>query len=340
MTQTVLVVDDVTDNIILLRDVLSDAGYQVRAATDGKAALEMALADPKPALILLDVMMPGIDGYTVCSQLKSNPATAHIPVIFVTAMDDPGDERRGFASGAVDYIVKPISPPLVLARVQAHISLVRAESLHDLACAAIRMLGDAAHYNDNDTGLHIWRMAAYARALAEAVGWEKESTHMMELAASMHDTGKIGIPDAILKASRKLTREEWRVMQTHSRIGHEILSRSENPVFQLAAEISLCHHERWDGSGYPQGLSGVEIPECARIVAIADVFDALTMKRPYKEPWGVDESLAEIRHCAGGQFEPRLVDRFLAIEKTIRGIKREWDAREHGASRFPVRHAV
>jgi putative two-component system response regulator len=325
MTKTILVVDDMPDNIRLLKDVLTDKGFQVRAATNGEKALKLARTEPKPDLILLDVMMPEMDGYEVCQRLKAEPSTAHIPVIFVTANGETEDETRGFECGAVDYIIKPISPPIVLARVQTHLSLVRTESLDALAHSAIRMLGEAGHYNDTDTGEHIWRMAAYSRALAKAAGWDDEHAEMIELAAPMHDTGKIGIPDAILKAPRKLDPQEWAEMQSHCRIGHDILSMSDNPVFKLAAEIALGHHEKWDGSGYPLGLVGEAIPESSRIVAIADVFDALTMKRPYKEAWTVEAAIEEIQGCAGSHFEPRLVDHFLSIEGEIREIKIAWD---------------
>ncbi len=328
MNKTILIVDDVPDNLRVLKGVLSKGGYQVRAATSGNKALVLALVEPKPALILLDVMMPGMNGYEVCQRLKTDPTTANIPIIFITAMGDIEDETRAFEHGAVDYIIKPISPPTVLARVKTHLSLVRAESLDALARSAIRMLGEAGHYNDTDTGQHIWRMAAYSRALAEVSGWNEEIAECLELASPMHDTGKIAIPDAILKAPRKLELEEWTVMQSHCQIGYDILSMSDNFVFKLAAEIALNHHEKWNGSGYPQGLAGKNIPESSRIVAIADVFDALTMKRSYKEAWSLEEAFDEIQNSAGSHFEPRLVEHFLNIKEKIEEIKAEWDKLE------------
>ena len=188
------------------------------------------------------------------------------------------------------------------------------------------MLGDAGHYNDSDTGVHIWRMAAYARALATACGWDSAQATLLEQAAPMHDTGKVGIPDAILRKPGKLDAEEWKVMKTHCQIGYDILSRSDAPVFQLAAEVAMHHHEKWDGSGYPDGLEADAIPESARIVALADVFDALTMKRPYKEPWPIDKVLATLRESAGSHFEPNLVETFITILPDILRIKAEWDA--------------
>lgn len=190
------------------------------------------------------------------------------------------------------------------------------------------MLGVAGHYNDSDTGAHIWRMAAYARVLAEAVGWDTDRARLLEQAAPMHDTGKIGIPDEILKKPGKLNPREWTTMKRHTEIGFEILSRSRAPLFQLAAEVALNHHERWDGSGYPRGLSGSEIPESARIVAVADVFDALATRRPYKDPWPLDVVISKITEDSGSHFEPRLVDAFLASMPRILQVKTHWDQRE------------
>ena len=327
MSKKILIVDDEPNNLNVLRGILSSTVYTLAFAKDGEGALAGA-RQHKPDLILLDIMMPGIDGYEVCRQLKADPMTTSIPVIFVTAMREVEDEIKGFSLGAVDYITKPVSPPIVLARVATHLSLVQVESLDKLARSAIRMLGEAGHFNDTDTGQHIWRMAAYSRALAEATGWSADQAKTLELAAPMHDTGKIGIPDSILKAPRKLEPDEWKTMMTHAQIGADILSMSDNPVFQMAAEIALGHHEKWDGNGYPGRISKELIPEPARIVAIADVFDALTMKRPYKEAWSIEDAVIEIEKSAGTHFEPRLVELFLGIEEKIRRIKIKWDSHE------------
>ena len=216
----------------------------------------------------------------------------------------------------------------MLRRVQTHLSLVRTQELEESQKAAIFMLGEAGHFNDTDTGDHIWRMASYAGALAKAAGWPEHMAERVELAAPMHDTGKIGTPDGILKAPRKLTAEEWEIMQQHARIGFGILSKSTTPIFTMAAEIALCHHEKWDGSGYPTGLSGNAIPESARITAIADVFDALTMKRPYKEPWSIEDSMTEIQKGSGSHFEARLVEFFEGILPKIVKIKEEWENKQ------------
>ncbi len=322
----ILAVDDEPNNLQVLRQILKDH-YQVIFANSGEKALEAA-GKHQPNLILLDIMMPSMDGYEVCNRLKADPATKDIPVIFVTAMSEEESEIRGFDAGAVDYIQKPVSAPIVLRRVQTHLSLVHAQELEASQRGAISMLGKAGHYNDTDTGVHIWRMAAYARALAEAAEWTKPMANYLELSAPMHDTGKIGIPDHILKAPRKLTSEEWDIMKTHPEIGCAIVSLSDTPLFRMAAEIALHHHEKWDGSGYPSGLSGDAIPESARIVALADVFDALTMKRPYKEPWPTTEAVDEIKRGSGSHFEPRLVELFEQILPELLRIKREWDLKE------------
>ncbi|WP_417782588.1 response regulator [Terasakiella pusilla] len=321
--KSILIVDDISANIDVLKDILID-DYNIRVAKNGETALKIA-QKTQPHLILLDVMMPGMDGYQVCQALKENTSTHRIPVIFVTAKTEEVDESKGFDVGAVDYITKPVSAPIVLRRVQNHLSLVKTEQLEELARASIRMLGEAGHYNDTDTGQHIWRMAAYAKALALKAGKSPEYAEMLELAAPLHDTGKIGIPDNVLKAPRKLDAQEWTVMKDHSRIGFEILSHSKNPVFEIAAEIALFHHEKWDGTGYPTGTKGADIPLSARLVAIADVFDALTMKRPYKAPWSVDDAIAEISNSAGTHLDPDLAALFCAMKDDLVQIKDAWE---------------
>ena len=333
----VLVVDDTEANIDILMEVLGSE-YDLSVATNGLEALE-AVAEDAPDLILLDIMMPGMDGYEVCKRLKSEPATARIPVIFITAKCEVSDETKGLEMGAVDYITKPISPPVVLARVRTHLALADQQRACDRTIEiqlgeiiqsqkdAIFMLGQAGHYNDDDTGVHIWRMASYARALAKAVNWPVERQKMLMLAAPMHDTGKIGIPDAILKKPGSLDPEEWEIMRSHSEIGHNILAVSKAPIFDMAKEIAKSHHERWDGSGYPEGLKRDAIPETARVVAIADVFDALTMKRPYKDPWPLDKAMDHIA-TSTGHFEPRLAEAFVSIKDEIIRIKGHWQAKE------------
>ncbi len=333
----ILIVDDTESNIDLLVAVLGE-DYELSVATSGQEALE-AVSGALPDLILLDIMMPGMDGYDVCRRLKSERAWAKTPVIFITAMTDVRDEAKGFEVGAVDYIMKPISPPIVQARVRTHLALANQQRTCERTVEtqvgeirqgqkdAIYMLGQAGHYNDDNTGVHIWRMASYAQALAKAAGWSVEQQDELLLAAPMHDTGKIGTPDAILKKPGKLTDEEWVIMREHTTVGHRILSVSRAPIFELASEIALSHHEKWAGGGYPRNLKGEEIPESARITAIADVFDALTMERPYKEPWSVDKAMDYIK-SSDGHFEPRLADLFVSITDDIVRIRDYWNRHE------------
>lgn len=326
LDRPILIVDDEPLNLDTMRQVLS-SDYRLVFARNGIEALAAA-AKHAPSLILMDVQMPQMDGYSACRELKANPDTVHIPIIFVTSLNDVSDEAACFEAGAVDYIVKPIYPPVLRVRVKTHLSLVQASRLEKSYCDAIYMLGTAGHYNDTDTGVHIWRMAAYARELAAALGWNSEQCRCIELAAPMHDTGKMGIPGHILRKPGKLDAGEWEVMKTHTRIGYHILCKSDGAVFKMAAEVALRHHEKWDGTGYPDGLAGKAIPESARIVALADVFDALTMKRPYKEAWPIEKSVAALRESSGSHFEPRLVERFESILPRILEIKSQWDTRE------------
>ena len=318
----ILIVDDEPQNLATLREVLEDY-YPLAFANGGKKGLELAKA-LNPSLILLDIQMPDLNGFEVCRLLKADAQTENIPVLFVTSKSDSVNEAAGFDCGAVDFIQKPIIPAVVLARVSTHLSLVKASQLEKSYHEAISMLGTAGHYNDNDTGVHIWRMAAYARAISRAYVWSESGSQQLEASAPMHDTGKIGIPAEILKKPGKLNPQEWQVMQTHTSIGYEILCKSNAPVFQMAAEVALRHHEKWDGSGYPGGLAGLDIPESARIVALADVFDALTMERSYKKEWSVEAARAEIRKNAGTHFEPRMVDCFESIFSEIIEIKDYW----------------
>ncbi|PCJ30613.1 MAG: two-component system response regulator [Gammaproteobacteria bacterium] len=336
--QTVLVVDDTLENIDILTGILGPH-YAIKVATNGALALKI-VAKQQPDIILLDVMMPVMDGHEVCRHLKSDLKSANIPVIFITAMADAQDEQIGFDLGAVDYITKPIRPAIVLARVKSHLALAdqkrecelmvnqRTRELAESQKDAVVMLAKAGHFNDPDTGSHIWRMAEYSAVLARAAQWPIEKAQLLKQAAPMHDTGKIGIPDSILKAPRALTDEEWVVMRSHTELGFGILAVSDSPLFKLAAEIALTHHEKWDGSGYPQNLKGEEIPESSRIVMIADVFDALTMKRPYKEAWPVEKAFDELQQCTGTHFEKRLVDLFISAHDEIVQLKQKWDEQE------------
>jgi len=317
-----LAVDDEAGNLQLLRQILQDS-YRLLYAKDGPRALELAQQE-NPDLILLDVMMPGMSGYEVCRQLKATAATRAIPVIFVTALSDPRDEVIGFEAGAVDYITKPVSPPIVRARVRTHLSLVRAEELKETRLQIVQRLGLAAEYKDNETGLHVIRMSHYARLLALAAGVAEAEAEDLLHAAPMHDVGKIGIPDRILQKPGPLDDDEWAIMKTHTVIGGEIIGEHSGGMLAMAREIALNHHEKWDGSGYPQGLAGQAIPLFARIIAIADVFDALTSVRPYKEAWSVGQAADYLREQRGQHFDPALVDLFLTQLPALCEIKDRW----------------
>ena len=318
----ILAVDDEASNLQLLRQILQD-DYRLLFAKDGARALELARQET-PELVLLDVMMPGMTGYEVCRTLKADRATAAIPVIFVTALSEACDEVVGFDAGAVDYITKPVSPAIVRARVRTHLSLVRVEELKRTRLEIVQRLGLAAEYKDNETGLHVIRMSHYARILGLATGMSEAEADDLLHAAPMHDVGKIGIPDRILQKPGKLDEEEWAVMQTHAAIGGDIIGQHAQGMLALARNIALTHHEKFDGSGYPLGLAGEAIPLEGRIVAIADVFDALTSVRPYKRAWSVEEAVGYLREQKGRHFDPVLVDLFLEHLDEIIAIKDRW----------------
>ncbi|RJF34291.1 response regulator [Pseudoalteromonas gelatinilytica] len=315
----ILVVDDEPANLKVIREVLAN-DYRLSFAKSGELALQLIENEP-PKLILLDIMMPDMSGFEVCKVLKANPKTAHIPVIFVTALSHEQDESEGFALGAVDYITKPISPAIVRARVKNHLSLVQAEQLQLAHIDLIQRLGRAAEYKDTDTGEHIARMSRYSKVLALAYGMSEYEAEQLKQAAPMHDVGKIGIPDSVLLKPGRLNENEYEHMKQHALIGAKILENSTSPLLQLAHKLALEHHEKWDGTGYPYGLKGEEISIEGRIVTIADVFDALTSKRPYKKAWSVEEALDLLKDEAGKHFDPQLVDLFIGQIDSIIEIK-------------------
>lgn len=317
--QTILVADDTPENIDLLSALLRQ-DYRVKVATSGEKALAIVNSTEPPDLILLDIMMPGMNGYDVCRRIKANPDRRGIPIIFVTAMTSIEDERLGLEVGAVDYITKPISPPIVSARVRTHLALYdqtrvledrvreRTAELFASRQQIIRRLGRAAEFRDNETGNHVIRMSYYARLIAQAIGLGPEATELLFNTASMHDIGKIGIPDAVLLKPGPLSKAEWAVMRQHPEIGAEIIGEHDDELLQTARTIALTHHERFDGSGYPRGLIGEDIPLFGRIVAIADVFDALMTARPYKPAMPIDETLQVMGRNTGLHFDPALME--------------------------------
>ena len=321
----ILAVDDEASNLQLLRHVLQDQ-YRLLFAKDGPRALELARQE-QPQLILLDVMMPGMTGYETCRLLKADPVTAAIPVIFVTALSEASDEVIGFDAGAVDYITKPVSPPIVRARVRTHLSLVGVGELKRTRLEIVQRLGLAAEYKDNETGLHVIRMSHYARILGLALGMTEAEADDLLHAAPMHDVGKIGIPDNILRKPGPLDADEWKVMQSHATIGGDIIGKHQSGMLAMAYDVAVSHHEKWDGSGYPNGIAGDEIPLVGRIVAIADVFDALTSARPYKEAWPIEKAVEYLEQQRGLHFEGRLVDLFLQQMPALLEVKERWAER-------------
>jgi len=332
---TILVVDDAPENIEVLDSILSSQ-YCVKVALSGERALELIESSPQPDMILLDIMMPDIDGYEVISRLQSNPATVNIPVIFITGKSDAADEEKGLKLGAVDYITKPISPSIVRARVKTHLALYnqnrelekkvaeRTRQLKEAKLEVISCLGRAAEFKDNETGMHVVRMSYYSRIIANSLNLNSEWVDMLYNAAPMHDIGKIGIPDHILLKPGKLDGDEWEIMKKHVDYGVEILEGHESELLIMAKEIAKNHHEKFDGTGYPNSLIGENIPLSGRIVAISDVFDALTSERPYKKAWSTEKAVALIEEGAGKHFDPRLVEAFRNCLPEILAIKERY----------------
>ena len=339
---TVLVVDDTAENLQLMHGLLREH-YRVRLATNGEIALKLAETAPLPDLILLDIMMPGLSGYEVCLRLKRQPLTSAIPVIFLSALDQEVDQEEGFRCGCVDYITKPIAPPLVMARVATQIALKQArDQLSDSNArlqreverrtlevtrvqeVTIMAMASLAETRDNETGMHLRRTQEYVRALAEdlrrhspyADQLDATVIDLLTKSAPLHDIGKVGIPDGILLKPGKLTVDEFEVMKTHSLIGSRIIASAEewlgtpSSFLRFAREIAHHHHENWDGSGYPDGLAGQAIPLSARLMAVADVYDALICRRVYKKPFSHADALLFIREGAGQKFDPLLVQAF------------------------------
>lgn len=317
----VLVVDDAAESIDVARGVLG-AEFQVKAAISGAKALDVIGHNP-PDLVLLDVMMPDMSGYEVCRRIKADPKTAQIPVVFATTLSDADSEAKGLELGAVDYVTKPYVPGLLRSRIRTHIALFRQQlvleqlveertrELVETRLEVIRRLGRAAEYRDNETGMHVLRMSHISRTIALASGMSNERAELLLQASPMHDIGKLGVPDRILLKPSKLDPEEWAAMQSHTTIGAAIIGDHKSELMVVARQVALNHHERWDGSGYPEGLAGEAIPLEARVVALADVFDALLSVRPYKRAWPVPEAVQYFQEQIGRHFEPRLVTALL-----------------------------
>ncbi len=343
----ILVVDDEDRNLRLMKLLLTSFGYDVLTASNGEEALEMA-HDIPPDVILLDIMMPKMDGFEVAKQLKREEETKIIPIVMVTALNEVEDRVKALEVGADDFLSKPVDKTELKARVQ---SLVKVKAYNDhmrnyqkeleaevakrtiqlrqalkklkeVSLESIFHLCRAAEYKDENTGDHIKRMSHYASAVARKMGLNKQTVEDLLYTAPMHDAGKIGIPDHILLKPGKLNDKEWQTMKQHTIVGAQILAGSGAKFIKLAETIALTHHERWDGSGYPKGLKGSKIPLIGRIAAIADVFDALTSKRPYRmKPFSLKEAFNYIKEARGRHFDPGVVDAFFAAKDEIVLIK-------------------
>ncbi len=349
--QKILIVDDVPANISLLGQSLQNR-YDILVATNGHDALRLAQEQPPPDLILLDIMMPGLNGYEVCSRLKQSVITKKIPVIFVTAMGENEDEAKGFEVGGVDYITKPISPAIVRARVQTHLALYdqnrelekkAAERTREIVhTQEVTIYGMAvlAETRDNETGKHIMRTQHYVKTLAEHLMHSREywdyldrsRINLLFKSAPLHDIGKVGIADKILLKPGKLTEEEFEEMKNHTTYGRDAIVKSEialgskntTTFLTLAREIAYSHHEKWNGQGYPEGISGENIPLSGRLMAIADVYDALISKRVYKPAFPHKKAVSIIMKGRGEHFDPLLVDAFSAIQDTFKDIAQKY----------------
>jgi len=344
----ILLVDDTLENIDVAIRTLGET-YDLIVAKEGKKGFDLAIHE-QPDLILLDVVMPGINGYEVCRMLKEEKTTEHIPVIFLTSMTSSESKKMGFALGAVDYITKPFEVEELRARVKNHIivkkyqdGLLKQKELLEMkveertyelketlqkmefaSLEAILRLSRAAEYRDDDTGNHVFRVGLYTAEIARQLSLSENIVKKLMWAAPMHDVGKIGIPDNILQKPGKLTDEEWVTMRNHSVMGAKILEGSSSDIINLAEILAHGHHEKWNGLGYPEGKKGEDIPLYCRIVALADVFDALTTERPYKNAFSIEKSFGIIKEERGNHFDPAVVDAFFAIQDKILEIREKY----------------
>ena len=349
---SILVVDDTPDNLALMSDLLKDH-YRVRVASNGERALKIVRGDAPPDLILLDIMMPGLSGHDVCERLKADSSTREIPIIFLTAMTAVEDEKQGLEMGAVDYITKPISPPIVLARVATHLKIKaaadflrdknafleaevarRTREVNAIQDVTIIAMASLAETRDNDTGNHIRRTQFYVKALAERLKDHPRfsrfltdpTINMLYKSAPLHDIGKVGIPDRILLKPGRFTPEEFEIMKTHTTLGRDAIQAAEDRLgmevefLHYAKEIAYYHQEKWDGSGYPTGKAGEDIPTSARLMAVADVYDALISRRIYKDGMPHEKAAQVMVADRGTHFDPDVVDAFVELQGEFQAI--------------------
>jgi len=340
---TILIVDDQMTNILLLESILQNAGYtQVHSTQDPTQVIPL-VKELNPALICLDIRMPTINGFQVMGQLKITQKNTFLPILVLTSEEDRETRLQALESGAKDFLQKPFDKVEVLIRIRNLLETslltkaillqnntleetvrVRTQQLKETQLEIVHRLALAAEHRDHETGSHIIRLSHYAIVLGRACGMSEEECDTLFHATPMHDVGKLGIPDRILLKPGKLDADEWEIMKQHTVIGAQLLSNSQSPVLQMAELIALTHHEKWDGSGYPNQLAGEDIPLVGRICAVADVFDALSSKRCYKEPWPLENVLQELRLLSGIQFDPRLIEMFDELLPIILDIQRTY----------------
>ncbi len=344
----ILIVDDAPENIRILGELLRDK-HTIMFARNGKDALRLAQSTPQPDIILLDVIMPGMDGYEVCQALKSDKKTADIPVLFITAQNNEKEESKGLGMGGVDYVSKPFRASLVQTRVDNQLELKkhrdrlddlvreRTKELYLTQEATIESMASLAEWRDPETGLHIKRTQKFVQVLADYLAEDErfapeldaKTRELLYLSAPLHDVGKVCIPDSILQKPGRLTEEEFEIMKEHTVRGKAVLSSTDSKLgsdsfLRIARIVAYCHHERWDGKGYPQGLAGEAIPLCARLMSVADVYDALTSRRVYKPPMPHEKAKSIILEGHGTQFDPDVVDAFVALENEFIAIAEQY----------------
>lgn len=339
----ILIVDDQQPNVMLLERMLKDSGYvHVQTATDSREVARL-YQEFQPDLLLLDLRMPFMDGFEVMEQLRRMNPDDYLPILMLTTDFKRENRLRALTLGARDFVGKPFDYVEVLSRIQNLLEVrllhnevrdqnrmleekvrERTRELRETQLEIVLRLARTTEYRDNDTGFHITRMSLYCHSLGCAAGMSEEECELLRHSSPMHDVGKVAIPDHILHKPGKLDPDEWEIMKTHAAIGANILSGSRSELLQMAEEIALTHHEKWDGTGYPNGLKGEEIPLVGRICGLCDVFDALTSERPYKKAWSVEEAVTEIQRGSGKHFDPRLVERFMQILPEIIEIKERY----------------
>jgi len=328
----ILVADDAED-IRKLFGVMLKKDYDVKFAANSDETLASADTDPLPDLILLDVDMPSIDGFEVCRQLKSNPALADIPIIFVTGRSNPRDQAQGLQAGAVDYIVKPIMPPITMLRIRTQLALVnqrraleeqvlaRTEELHETRLQLIRRLARAMEYREGGLTNRVMRVGHYVQQLAQALGLKDKVVEILSQAAPLYDIGKLAVPDHVLRKSDKLNSSEWEEMRKHPETGASIIGEHKDPLLEQARIMALTHHERWDGAGYPQKLKGDAIPLAGRIMAVADAFEAMTATQRHRSPVSSVEAARIVVAESGKQFDPKVVAAFVKVAKNFEKVR-------------------